>query len=202
MMHIDYNPADVNDAASYIALVCIVPMLIAATAYGVGSTWYGSWLGRIFFGLFASIALIFGVILARRFFGDYPGYEWVAVAAYSLLFLTFSATAAVVIIESRGPDFALTTKGKRIMSTNTPGVPDHAAGASSPEQASFLDRSRKALAGGVTGAVTAGGTALTTALVDGSISGGDGWLLLGAVLGGFAIGFAGVWAAPANAPSA
>lgn len=198
MMYTGYNPAEINDAASYIALACIVPMLVAATSYGVGSPWYGSWLGRIFFGLFASITLIFGVILARRFFGEYPGYEWVAVVAYSLLFLTFSATAAIVIIESRGPNFALTTKGKRTMSNLTPG-PDHAAAGPSPEQTSFLDRSRKALAGGVTGAVAAGGTALTTALVDGSISGGDGWLLLGAVVGGFAVGFAGVWAAPANA---
>lgn len=67
------------------------------------------------------------------------------------------------------------------------------------DKASFLARSKKAIAGGVTGAVAAGSTALTTALADGALDGGDGWLIAGAVIGGFAVGFAGVWAAPANA---
>lgn len=67
-----------------------------------------------------------------------------------------------------------------------------------PDKPSFLARSKKAIAGGITGAVTAGSTALTAALADGSISTADGWLLAGAVVGGFAVGFTGVWAAPAN----
>lgn len=68
-----------------------------------------------------------------------------------------------------------------------------------PDRPSFLARSKKAIAGGITGAVAAGSTALTTALGDGVLSGADGWLIAGAVVGGFAVGFAGVWAAPANA---
>ena len=68
-----------------------------------------------------------------------------------------------------------------------------------PDAPSFLERSKKAIAGGVTGAVSAGSVALTSALSDGAIDGGDGWLIAGAVVGGFAVGFAGVWAAPANA---
>lgn len=68
-----------------------------------------------------------------------------------------------------------------------------------PDGPSFLARSKKAIAGGITGAVAAGSTALTTALSDGSINSADGWLIAGAVVGGFAVGFAGVWAAPANA---
>lgn len=68
-----------------------------------------------------------------------------------------------------------------------------------PDGASFFARSKKAIAGGITGAVAAGSTALTSALADGSLSGSDGWLIAGAALGGFAVGFAGVWAAPANA---
>lgn len=68
-----------------------------------------------------------------------------------------------------------------------------------PDRPSFLARSKKAIAGGITGAVAAGSTALTTALADGALSSADGWLIAGAVVGGFAVGFAGVWAAPANA---
>lgn len=68
-----------------------------------------------------------------------------------------------------------------------------------PDQSSFLSRSKKAIAGGVTGAVASGSTALTAALADGDIQGGDVWLIVGAIVGGFAVGFAGVWAAPANA---
>lgn len=64
---------------------------------------------------------------------------------------------------------------------------------------SFLARSKKAVAGGITGAVTAGSTALTAALADGNLNSSDAWLIAGAVVGGFAVGFAGVWAAPANA---
>lgn len=80
------------------------------------------------------------------------------------------------------------------MSDLTPG-PDHAA---VPERADFFSRSKKALAGGATGAVTGAGTAFSSALSDGTISEGDVWLIIGAAVGGFAVGFAGVWAAPAN----
>ena len=67
-----------------------------------------------------------------------------------------------------------------------------------PDAPSFLARSKKAIAGGITGAVAAGSTALTTALADGSFDATDGWVLAGALVGGFFVGFAGVWAAPAN----
>jgi hypothetical protein len=83
-----------------------------------------------------------------------------------------------------------------VTTTNTPGVPDHAA---TPDRASFLARSKKAIAGGVAAGVTAGTTALATAASDGMLSSGDAWVVAGAVVGGFAVGFVGVWAAPANA---
>ena len=67
------------------------------------------------------------------------------------------------------------------------------------DKASFVARSRKAIAGGITGAVAAGSTALTSAAADGRIDAAEGWIIAGAVVGGFAVGFAGVWAAPANA---
>lgn len=66
----------------------------------------------------------------------------------------------------------------------------------------FLARSRKALAGGITGLVTGtAGTALVAAIADGVISSQEGWTILAAAVGGFLVGFAGVWAAPANAQS-
>lgn len=68
-----------------------------------------------------------------------------------------------------------------------------------PTKASFLARSRKAIAGGITGAVAAGGSALTAAAADGGIDQADAWVIAGAVVGGFLVGAVGVWAAPANA---
>ena len=68
-----------------------------------------------------------------------------------------------------------------------------------PDKPSFLARSKKAIAGAVSGAVAAGSTALTTALADGSIDQADAWIIAGAFVGGAAVGFATVWAAPANA---
>jgi len=68
-----------------------------------------------------------------------------------------------------------------------------------PDKPSFLARSKKAIAGAVAGAVTSGSAALTTALADGSINQADAWIIAGAIVGGAAIGFTTVWAAPANA---
>lgn len=68
-----------------------------------------------------------------------------------------------------------------------------------PTKASFLARSRKAIAGGITGAVSAGGAALATAAADGAIDAADGWVVAGAIVGGFLVGAVGVWSAPANA---
>ena len=88
------------------------------------------------------------------------------------------------------------------MSNLTPG-PDHAAGVDPnvpTDGPGFLARSKKALAGGITGALTGGVTgAITAALSDGRIDGSEGWGILAFLVGGFAVGFAGVWAAPKNA---
>lgn len=88
------------------------------------------------------------------------------------------------------------------MSDLTPG-PDHALGVD-PNQPTdgpgFLAKARKALAGGITGAITGGAaTALASAFSDGSINGQEAWAILGLTVGGFALGFAGVYAAPKNA---
>lgn len=68
--------------------------------------------------------------------------------------------------------------------------------------AGFLAGVRKAVAGGIVGAVTGGaGSTFAAAIADLTITSSEGWSIAGAILAGFALGFAGVWAAPANAPS-
>lgn len=71
-----------------------------------------------------------------------------------------------------------------------------------PDQMSFLAQSKKAVAGGIVAGATAFSGALTSALNDGAVNGGDLWLIVGAIVGGFAVGFAGVWVAPPNASKA
>lgn len=68
-----------------------------------------------------------------------------------------------------------------------------------PDAPSFLARSKKAIAGGIAAGATAGSTAVATAFSDGVFDQADVWIVISAVVGGFAVGFAGVWAAPANA---
>lgn len=68
---------------------------------------------------------------------------------------------------------------------------------------SFIEKASKAVAGGVTGAATGGvGSSIALALSDGSISGADVWAIVTIALAGFVTGFAGVYAAPANATGA
>ena len=64
---------------------------------------------------------------------------------------------------------------------------------------SFLARSKKAVAGGAAGAVTGALASLKTALADGQIDTTDLWTIAGSAIGGFVVGFATVWLAPANA---
>lgn len=61
----------------------------------------------------------------------------------------------------------------------------------------FLARSKKAIAGGFAGALTAASGVLTVALTGGT---DIVWATVASVAaGGFVVGFAAVWAAPANA---
>jgi hypothetical protein len=63
----------------------------------------------------------------------------------------------------------------------------------------FLAKSKKAIAGGIAGAVTAAGTAIATAFADGAFDQADAWIVASAVVGGFLVAAATVYAAPANA---
>lgn len=93
----------INEFAGFIAFLAAIPATLNALIYGFGSPWYTSWLGRVIFAKWLSVALVFYVILARRWFGDYFGYEWVAIVAYSLILVSFSATTVELLIERRGP---------------------------------------------------------------------------------------------------
>lgn len=64
---------------------------------------------------------------------------------------------------------------------------------------SFLAKSKKALGGGITAAAVGLTATLTPALSDGVITTDELWKVATLTLGGFVLGFAGVWATPANA---
>lgn len=66
----------------------------------------------------------------------------------------------------------------------------------------FVQRTRKAIAGGIAGLATGGiGTAISAALSDGQVTPAEGWQIAAVAVGGFALGFGTVFAAKANAPA-
>ena len=95
------TPADVNEFANWIALSAAIPAILFTLVYGFGSPWYKSGLGITLFGLMFSISSLFGVILARRFFGEYPGYHIVAVVVYMMLTLMFWSFFFILLKERR-----------------------------------------------------------------------------------------------------
>lgn len=94
----------VNEVAGIMIALAAIPAIATAVIYGFGSPWWTSWLGRVMFAKWVSVALVFIVVVARRTWGDYPGYEWVALVVYSFTLLTFTATTIELLIERRGPD--------------------------------------------------------------------------------------------------
>lgn len=68
-----------------------------------------------------------------------------------------------------------------------------------PTRPSFLARSKKAIAGGITAAAVALGASLPGAIADGVFEWpAEFWPVATFTIGGFVLGFAGVWAAPKN----
>lgn len=64
----------------------------------------------------------------------------------------------------------------------------------------FVQRTRKAIAGGIAGLAAGGiGTAVTAALSDGQVTGAEGWQIAAVAVGSFFVGFGTVFYAPANA---
>lgn len=95
------SPSQINDIANWIALSAVIPFLGYTITYGSGSPWYRSLLGTVMFGLGAAISLVLGYVTVRRWFGDFPGYEYWSIGIYTLLAIVGWAMWAIVIVERR-----------------------------------------------------------------------------------------------------
>ena len=95
------TPDAVNEFANWIALSAALPAILFTLIYGLGSPWYKSGLGVTLFGLMFSISSLFLVILARCFFGEYPGYHIVAVVVYAMLTIMFWSFFIIFLKERR-----------------------------------------------------------------------------------------------------
>jgi len=186
----------INEIAGYIALAAVLPLLVATAVYGFGSPWYDSWLGRTIFAQWASLIAIFVYILTRRFWGEYPGFEWWAVCLYSLLFLAFTAMAAIVIIERRAPARALARKDATM--SNTPAKHD----AEVPERTSFFATARKAFVAGGAAILTGLAGQVPLVLADGKVDQGEVWASAGIVVGLGIAAFAAVYRVSNAIPAA
>lgn len=97
----------INDLAGAVAIAITVPAVANVLIYGLGSRWWETWLGRVLFSKWLSVALVFLYIVSRRVWGDYPWYEWVALILYSFVLVSFSATTIELLIERQAPAAAL-----------------------------------------------------------------------------------------------
>lgn len=115
---------EINDIANIVVIAVTVPAVLNAAIYGLGSRWWESWLGRVLFSKWLSVALVFVFILTRRFWGEYPGYGWWAISLYAFVLVSFVATTVELIIERRAPAEAIETPIRKAvtMSTTTQGV--------------------------------------------------------------------------------
>lgn len=98
------TPAEINDVANYIVLLAVIPFALFSLTYGVRDPWRTTYLGVIMFGLVTSQALTLAFIISRRWFGEYPGYEWVAVVLYSSLTVFAWLFYGIFLIERRRSD--------------------------------------------------------------------------------------------------
>lgn len=97
----NYDPNQINDLATWVALSAAIPFVGYLFTYGVGSPWYRSLLGWVMFALGLSISLVLSFNTIRRVHGEFPGYEWWALGIYSFLTVVGYALWAIVIVERR-----------------------------------------------------------------------------------------------------
>lgn len=115
------NAETINDFATNIVLLGAIPALAFVLIYGLGSPWYRSALGVVMMLLGSSIVIVYGIVIGRRLFDDYPGYQFVAIIGYSLLFLALVSLDVIVIIERRRPETSLLFNRKGTNMTDTQG---------------------------------------------------------------------------------
>lgn len=96
-----YDPEVVNDFALVPLVVGMLFAGVSGVVYGIGSPWWRSLLGVAFFGVMVSSSLPILVVVARRTFGAYPGYEWVALSVYTLWALAWVAMLVIILVERR-----------------------------------------------------------------------------------------------------
>lgn len=202
------NAEQLNTFADYILLIGLIPATVFFVDFVIIRPfrkylpWWQSPVGRMFAFLALANVLLTGNVLASLFLGvEYPGRPLFRLVGYSAFTLAMVQLVITYYIERRSAlPVLFVGKERTEMSNLTPG-PDHAAGVdpTEPSAPGFLARSKKALAGGIAGLVTGGlGSAISAAFSDGTVTGAEGWQILGVAIGGFLVGFATVWVAPKN----
>lgn len=99
-----YDPSAVNDIANWIVISAAIPFALFTILYGLLAPWYRTLLGSVLFGLIFFITMVLLFILARRWWGDFWGYEWFAIGIYSMLTLFATMFLLIFIRERRGSD--------------------------------------------------------------------------------------------------
>jgi hypothetical protein len=98
------TPDQINDIANFIVLLAVIPYALFSLTYGLRDPWRSTYLGVIMFGLVTSQALTLAFIISRRWFGEYPGYEWVAIVLYSSLTVFAWLFYAIFLVERKRAD--------------------------------------------------------------------------------------------------
>lgn len=107
------NSAQINDFANLIVIGCFIPYFLFSFTYGTKDHPWGTYLGVIMWGQGTSLALVFGFIISRRWFGEYPGYEWIAVILYSSLLVFAWLFYVIYLIERRRSSILQFPLGRR-----------------------------------------------------------------------------------------
>lgn len=96
-----YNPAAINDVASWFALLASIPAAIAALSFSFLVPWYRTWLGFSIWGWLTSTVAVLIFVVTRRFWGAYWGYEWLAIVVYSALAFFMTTFLIIFFVERR-----------------------------------------------------------------------------------------------------
>ena len=92
-----------NDWATFIVYGVAAVSHALVLIYGLGSPWWRSLLGVTIFAKWLSVMLVFDYLIARRVWGEFPGYGLAAILVYGFMLLAFSAVVVEVVIERRHP---------------------------------------------------------------------------------------------------
>jgi hypothetical protein len=95
------NAEDINNIALIPCAMAGIFAFATAAVFGFGSPWYRSPLGITLFGLMIVSVPVFAIVILRRVFDLYPGYEWVALIGYTLDMVAWIAVFTMILIERR-----------------------------------------------------------------------------------------------------